>query len=82
MLFVFHDYQKRTFVMRRMHFPLDIIWIKDDKIVNIAKNLPPEGENPDKLYSSSLPINYVLEVNGRFCDENGVEIGDEVEINL
>ena len=79
MLFVFPDYQKRTFVMRRMHFPLDIIWIKDDKIVGIAKNLPPENENPDKLYSSPLPINYVLEVNGEFCDENVIRVGDTID---
>ncbi|MCK5061180.1 DUF192 domain-containing protein [Candidatus Parcubacteria bacterium] len=79
MLFVFPDYQKRTFVMRRMHFPLDIIWIKDDKIVGIAKNLPSENENPDKLYSSPLPINYVLEVNGGFCDVFNIKVGDTVE---
>jgi len=81
MLFVFPDMQKRTFVMRRMHFPLDIIWIRDNKIVGIAKNLAPEGENPKEFYSSPERVNYVLEVNGGFCDKQGIEVGDVVEIN-
>ncbi|MCK5211766.1 DUF192 domain-containing protein [Candidatus Parcubacteria bacterium] len=82
MLFIFPNLQKRTFVMRRMHFPLDIIWISDDKIVGIAKNLPPEGENPTELYKSPEPVNYVLEVNGGFTGENNIRVGDEVKINL
>ena len=81
MLFIFPNLQKRTFVMRRMHFPLDIIWIKDDEIVGIASNLAPEGENPTELYSSPELINYVLEVNGGYCDAFGIRKGDVVEIS-
>ena len=82
MLFVFPDSQKRTFVMRRMHFSLDIIWIRDDEIVGISKNLLPEGEKPQELYNSLVPINYVLEVNGGFCEKNNIAVGDEVISNL
>lgn len=88
MLFVFSDKQVRTFVMRNMNFPLDIIWIDDNlsaqagKIVKINKNAIPESSNPVMRYSSDLPVNYVLEVNAGFCDGNEIKVGDSVEFDL
>lgn len=81
MLFIFPDKDVRTFVMRNMNFPLDIIWIDGDEIKKISKNLPPEGENPAIIYSSEFPVEYVLEVNGGFADDNGVAAGDKVSFN-
>lgn len=78
MLFIFPDKKERTFVMRNMNFPLDIIWIDDDKIVKIDKNLLPEGENPVNNYSPDIPVNYVLEVNGGFADKNNIKTGDKI----
>jgi len=80
MLFVFPNLQTRTFVMRRMNFPLDIIWIKDRIILKIDKNLPPEGENYIKRYNSIYPVNYVLEVNGGFTDKHNIKTGDKVKL--
>lgn len=81
MLFVFPDKAVRTFVMRSMNFPLDIIWIDGDEIKKVSKNLPPEGPNPAINYSSDVPANYVLEVNGGFADENGIKYGDKFKFN-
>lgn len=81
MLFVFPNYQIRTFVMRNMRFPLDIIWIKNNEIIKIDKRLEPEKNKPVKRYSSSEPVNYVLEVNGGLSDAFGFQVGDKVEIN-
>lgn len=78
MLFIFSDKRERNFVMRNMNFPLDIIWIDDDKIVKINKNLPPEGENPVNNYSPDIPVNYVLEVNGGFADKNNIKKGGKI----
>jgi len=80
MLFVFSSLESRTFVMRRMNFSLDIIWIKDNKILKIDKNLPPEGEDYLKRYNSNYKVNYVLEVNGGFTDKNSIKVGDEIKI--
>ena len=66
--------------MKNMHFPIDIIWISHRRVVNISKNLQPEGKNPKKTYSSIYPVNYVLEVNAGFCEENNIIIGDEIKI--
>ena len=79
MLFVFPWQAKQTFVMRRMKFPLDIIWIKGDTIVKIDKNLPPEGAIPKNFYSSGEPVDYVLEVNGGFTDRNNIKTGDQAK---
>lgn len=79
MLFVFSDKQTRQFWMKEMLFPLDIIWIDDDRIVKIDKNLPPEGRNPKNLYSSGQPVNFVLEVNAGWADSHAILVGAQVE---
>jgi uncharacterized membrane protein (UPF0127 family) len=86
MLFVFGTYNMTYFWMKDMQFPLDIIWIKDDKIVDIDKNVPtPKPDTPlNQLpkYSPSEKVNYVLEVNAGFADTNDIKIGDSIKIEL
>jgi len=79
MLFIFNDYQPRSFWMKNMNFPIDIIWIDSDKIVKISENLQPEGETPANHYSSDAPVNYVLEVNANFSKNNNLKVGDKIE---
>jgi uncharacterized protein len=81
MLFVFPDKQIRNFWMKNMHFPLDIIWIDDDRVVNISANLPPEGETPAATYDSVIPVNYVLEVNAGLAERYNIKAGDSAVIN-
>jgi len=82
MLFPFEQKVKHSFVMRDMLFPLDIVWIDGDEIVKISKNLPPEGHDFKNIYNSDFSVNNVLEVNGNFCDENNIKVGDKIEYNL
>lgn len=82
MLFVFSDNSIKTFIMRNMKFGLDIVWIKDNKIIQIDQNLKPEGNVPKYHYSSNLPVNYVLELNAGYVEKNNIKIGDYVKINL
>ena len=81
MLFNFPDFQEREFVMRDMEFPLDIIFIADGKIINIAANLPPEGHEPSVIYKSNGPADQVLEVNGGYAEQKGIKVGDMITIN-
>lgn len=86
MLFVFNNKDiKAVFWMKDMQFPIDIIWINDNKIVQIDKNVPqPEKDAPEsnlKRYSPKEPIDYVLEVNAGFCENNNIAVGDEVNLN-
>lgn len=76
MYFIFPDKNKLEFVMRDMKFPLDIIFINDNKIINIAENLTPEGSETKNIYSSLGVVNRVLEVNAGYCQKYGIKAGD------
>jgi len=86
MLFTFDNTNTvRSFWMKGMKFPLDFIWIKDGKVVQIDKNIPvpPAGTEDSKLtiYASQTPVDYVLEVNAGFSDKNNIKIGDTVDLS-
>lgn len=82
MLFVF-DNTKPTFWMKDTKISLDIIWINDNKIIGIDKNIKPEiGTDDSKLtrYPAPAEVDYVLEVNAGFSDKNKIKIGDLVNL--
>lgn len=82
MLFIFGSSTVQTFWMKGMKFPLDIIWIRDNRIAGIEKNVPPEPGTPTfglKLYNSPGPVDKVLEVNAGVANKYGFEVGDLVE---
>jgi len=78
MLFVFPDSSEQTFVMRNMKFPLDIIFIADNKVVKIASEAQPEGKEPQVLYESGQPVDYVLELNGGYASKNDIQVGSQI----
>ncbi|OGM08307.1 hypothetical protein A2159_02005 [Candidatus Woesebacteria bacterium RBG_13_34_9] len=86
MLFIFDYKSIPDFWMKGMKFPLDIIWINDNIIVDVDENIqnPKSLSNLNQLpkYSPSIPINFVLEVNAGFCSKEGIKIGDRVQMNL
>lgn len=83
MLFVYDEPGRYTFWMKGMKFPLDLIWIRDDKVVDFDLNVP-IVKNGQKLpeYMPLNEVNYVLEVNAGFVKEHGIKQGDEVKIKL
>ena len=81
MLFIFDDGKNQTFWMKNTLIPLDIIFIgKDMKIVDI-RYATPCNEYPCKLYQSSKPAKYVLEVNGNFTIKNNIKVDDKITLN-
>ncbi|QQS22681.1 DUF192 domain-containing protein [bacterium] len=86
MLFDFTNTANRrpSFWMKDMNFSIDIIWIKDNKIIGIEKSVPaPEINTPDyelKTYSPPGSITHVLEVNAGWSDQNGISVGDKIEL--
>ena len=79
MLFVFSIPGIYRFWMPDMHFPIDIIWIADGKIIGAEKNVSPEF-NPasPRFYTPTKPIQYVLEANAGFVEAGKIKSGDEV----
>lgn len=81
MVFVFTKNSKPVFWMKDTKIPLDIIWINDNKIIGIEKNVQPElGVTDSKLkkYHAPSEIDYVLEVNGGFSDKNSIKVGEMI----
>ena len=71
-------------VMRDMHFPLDIIWLDGNKIIDIAPNLPPEpglAEEQLTIYRSRAASTLVLELPAGFMERTSLKIGDVIEIS-
>ena len=87
MLFTFdQENLKPPFWMKDMKFPIDIIWINDNKIIQIDKDVQPAQEGiPESeltLYLPEEPVDYVLEVNAGHTEQNGINVGDKVEISI
>lgn len=84
MLFVFEEANTYGFWMREMKFPLDIIFINNDRIVSINKNVEPAEENnaTPQVYTPPQPVTKVLEINGGLSDEYGFKAGDQVTLEL
>ena len=81
LLFVFEKSDIYPFWMKEMNFPLDIVWIKDKKIIEIVASAPtPAAAGQTMNYASNAPADLVLELNAGFCQKNDIKIGDEVII--
>jgi uncharacterized protein len=75
MLFVFPSRGPRTFWMKGMRFPLDILWINRGRVKGIARDVPvPRGSLP--VYPSGGPVDRVLEVPAGWSARHGVSPGD------
>lgn len=63
MLFVFDDEKPQTFWMKNTLIPLDM-YFYDDKwmLIDVARNMRPEGETGEPMMYKSKPAKYVLEV--------------------
>lgn len=81
MLFLLPDRQKPTFWMKGMVIPLDIVWIRDGKVLSVETNVPPvnnQTENPT-IYSPGLPVDAVIEVGANRAATLGLTPGATVE---
>ena len=76
MLFVFPSARQLSFWMKNTPLSLDLIFIRSDlRIVGIVERATPFSMEP---LSVPQPSQFVLEVNGGFCQRNGVNVGDAV----
>lgn len=79
MLFIFERQLRYSFWMKEMNFPLDIIWISQDKtVVDITRNAQPCAATCESLFPAE-PAKYVLEVNAGFSAQHRIQIGDRID---
>ncbi|MBI2405710.1 DUF192 domain-containing protein [Candidatus Microgenomates bacterium] len=84
MLFVMTADTTPSFWMRDMRFAVDILWINDGKVTQMTESapVPSPGASLDALprYTSSVPIDYVLEVNAGWARAHNITVGTPVEL--
>jgi uncharacterized membrane protein (UPF0127 family) len=77
MLFLFPREGALSFWMKNTPRSLDIIYINSTHvIVSIVRNTTPFSE---ENLPSGKPAQFVLEVNGGFCQRHGISEGDRIE---
>lgn len=84
MLFVFQTPDRVIFWMKGLKFPLDLIWIRENRVVDIIRNatVPESDQSDDQLprYMPNQPVDMALEVNAGFVDKYNIKVGDSLEI--
>lgn len=85
MLFIFETKDLYpSFWMKDMKFPLDILWVNDGEIVQINENALVQTVNNNSeytIYRPSTPVDYVLEFNSGFAQENNIKVGSKVVVD-
>ncbi|MFQ5848402.1 MAG: DUF192 domain-containing protein [Candidatus Methylomirabilales bacterium] len=83
MLFVYEVPVRPLIWMRGMRFPLDILWIRDGRVVDLVQGAKPPipGEAP-QVFAPREEVQYVLEVPAGFAERHGIVLADPVVIRL
>jgi uncharacterized protein len=84
MLFVFGESAKRSFWMKDMKFPIDIIWLDSDgNVVHIEQNLQPcVSVLICTSYIPNIESQYVLETVAGFTQRHNVSVGTDIDFKL
>ncbi|MGE5279605.1 MAG: DUF192 domain-containing protein [Deltaproteobacteria bacterium] len=77
MLFIFPESGSWPFWMKDTYFPLDILWMNDDRqVVEVVRRARPAvGQLHPPEFGGTVPARYVLEVPAGFAERYGVEKG-------
>ena len=83
MIFVSESPSSQIFWMKNTLIPLDIIFLDGEgKVINI-ENAVPQPSAPDlqlKLYRSTAPSQYVIELNSGDSQKLNLKSGDKIEL--
>ena len=78
MLFPFKPQRPAAFWMKNTLIPLDMIFIRGEKVVKIHADVPPCTTPSCPSYPSSSPVDYVLELEGGQANVLGLREGDQI----
>ncbi len=82
MLFPFDPPRMVNFWMKNVHIPLDMVFLKDGKVVAIAANVPPCTVIDCPLYGPKQPVDQVLELRGGRAEMLNLQVGDTIELRF
>ena len=82
LFFVYQTEEPRSFWMKGMLFPIDIIHIDESsRVVRVERTVSPIRPNDElKLYPSRVPIKYALEVNAG--ESSDITTGNSCKLNF
>ncbi|OGH11095.1 MAG: hypothetical protein A2857_02975 [Candidatus Levybacteria bacterium RIFCSPHIGHO2_01_FULL_36_15] len=81
MLFVFKQKDYVQFWMKNMKFAIDMIYISDNKIVDVFQNLkPPSDQKSIQIYRPREKANFVLQINAGLAQKYKIKPGDKITL--
>jgi len=81
MLFEYPTPRFPGFWMKDMRFDIDIVWIRDARIVDIAHRVPHSPLGPGPTIRPRELVDSVLEVPAGYAEAHGFRIGDRASID-
>lgn len=86
MVFLFQPPRPVKFWMFQCFISLDMLFIKDGKIVKISENVPPcKSKDPKECATypeEEVLVSEVVEVNAGYCKEHDIKEGDTVTFEM
>ena len=81
MLFVFDPPRPEAFWMKDMRFSIDIIWIRNGKVIGVVERAPVPSGSTIPTFSSAGVVDHVLEVPAGTVTLDALKVGDTVTIS-
>jgi len=78
MLFIFPQPHVPLFWMKDVNFPLDMIWLTNNRVVDLSLNVPVNKSSTPPTLSPKVPVDMVLEVPAGWVEKNGIKLNDEL----
>ncbi len=82
MVFFFDEPDLYGFWMKGMLFPIDIVWIREYRVIGVSEDLPPASEASPRIYYPPSLVDTVLEVRAGEVQDRGIAVGEQVELLL
>lgn len=80
MLFPFNPARPVGFWMKNCLMPLDMVFIRRERVIDIRANVPPCRQDPCPSYGPKAPVDNVLELAAGRAASLGLRIGDPITI--
>lgn len=82
MIFLFEKPDYYSFWMKNMKFPIDILYLSNQEIVTIYKNVQPATNSAENLriYTPTGPSDKVLEIQAGLSEKYGFKNGDKITL--
>ena len=82
MYFLLNKTKQTDIWMKNVLIPLDIIFIKDRKVMQLYTNLNPCTDNPCKKFNSIYEVDKIIELNSGVVKKYKIEVGQILNIEM